>query len=197
MSEDVYLEALDRFGRLLQRARTDKRIREPTALILATADARGRPSTRTVLLKDFDQQGFVFYTNRESRKGEQMAMNAWAALCFYWDPHWEQVVIEGPVKQVSKKEADNYWMTRPRLSQLGAWASIQSRPLPSRTKLLAAVSHYESKFSGTLVPRPEYWHGYRVLPHRIEFWKGRPFRLNDRLLYEKTNQKWKVCRLYP
>ena len=157
----------------------------------------GRPSARTVLLKDFGRDGFVFYTNRESRKGEQLAVNSWAALCFYWDPYWEQAVVEGPVQEVSPVEADLYWVTRSRISQLGAWASRQSRPLASRSQLISEVAACEAKYQGSAVPRPEYWSGFRVIPHRIEFWTGRSFRLNDRLLYEKTGQGWTVKRLYP
>ncbi len=197
MNQDLYQEALEEFGRRLGRGREEGLIRQPTAMTLATADARGRPSARTVLLKDFGRDGFVFYTNRESRKGEQLAANSWAALCFYWDPYWEQAVVEGPVQEISPVEADFYWVTRSRISQLGAWASRQSRPLASRARLISQVSAYEAEYQGADIPRPEYWSGFRVIPHRIEFWTGRPFRLNDRLLYEKTDQGWTVKRLYP
>ena len=197
MSEDLYWEALQEFGRRLRRGQEEGLIRQPTAMTLATADDRGRPSARTVLLKDFGRDGFLFYTNRESRKGEQLAANPWAALCFYWDPYWEQAVVEGPVQEVSPVEADLYWVTRPRISQLGAWASRQSRPLANRSQLISEVSACEAKYQGSTVPRPEYWSGFRVIPHRIEFWTGRSFRLNDRLLYEKTRQGWTVNRLYP
>ena len=197
MSEDLYQEALDEFGRRLRRGRDEGLILQPAAMTLATADERGRPSVRTVLLKEFGRDGFVFYTNRESRKGEQLAVNSWAALCFYWDPYWEQAVVEGPVEEVSPVEADLYWGTRSRISQLGAWASKQSRALSSRDQLVSEVAAFEAEYRGSDVPRPEYWSGFRVTPHRIEFWTGRSFRLNDRLLYEKTGQGWTVRRLYP
>ena len=148
MNDDLYQEALEEFGRRLRRGREDGLIRQPTAMTLATADDRGRPSARTVLLKDFDRHGFVFYTNRESRKGEQLAANSWAALCFYWDPYWEQAVVEGPVQEVSPVEADLYWVTRSRISQLGAWASRQSRPLSSRVHLISEVTAYETQVPG-------------------------------------------------
>lgn len=197
MSGDLYQEALDEFGRRLRRGREEGLILQPTAMTLATADDRGRPSARTVLLKEFARDGFVFYTNRESRKGKQLAANSWAALCFYWDPYWEQAVVEGPVQEVSPVEADLYWVTRSRISQLGAWASRQSRPLASRDRLVSEVTACEARYRGSDVPRPEYWSGYRVIPHRIEFWTGRSFRLNDRLLYERTDRGWTVERLYP
>ncbi len=197
MSDDLYQEALEEFGRRLRRGRDEALILQPTAMTLATADDRGRPSSRTVLLKDFGRDGFVFYTNRESRKGEQLSANSWASLCFYWDPYWEQAVVEGPVQEVSPVEADLYWVTRSWISQVGAWASKQSRPLASRDQLISEVTAYEKKYQGSTVPRPEHWSGFRVIPHRIEFWTGRSFRLNDRRLYEKTGQGWTVKRLYP
>ena len=197
MNPDLYQEALEEFGRRLGRGREEGLIRQPAAMTLATADDRGRPSARTVLLKEFGRDGFVFYTNRESRKGDQLAANSWAALCFYWDPYWEQAVVEGPVQEISPVEADLYWVTRSRISQLGAWASRQSRPLADRARLISEVVACEAKYPGSDVPRPEYWSGFRVIPHRIEFWTGRSFRLNDRLLYEKTGQGWTVRRLYP
>ena len=146
MNQDLYQEALEEFGRRLGRGREEGLIRQPAAMTLATADARGRPSARTVLLKDFGRDGFVFYTNRESRKGEQLAANSWAALCFYWDPYWEQAVVEGPVQEISPVEADLYWVTRSRISQLGAWASRQSRPLASRARLISEVTAYEAEY---------------------------------------------------
>ena len=148
MIRDLYQEALEEFGRRLHRGREEGLIRQPTAMTLATADDRGRPSARTVLLKDFGRDGFVFYTNRESRKGEQLAANSWAALCFYWDPYWEQAVVEGPVQEVSPVEADLYWVTRSRISQLGAWASRQSRPLAGRARLISEVVACEAEVPG-------------------------------------------------
>ena len=192
----TYPQAIRRFGLLFRQAsRTG--LQEPTAMALATADAQGRPSVRTVLLKEATPSGFVFYTNLKSRKGKQLAANPRAALCFFWDKLMEQVLVEGLVKPVSGREADNYWASRPRESQIGAWASLQSRPLDSRKKLLARVTKYKSKFLGKPVPRPLHWGGFRLIPNRIEFWKRRPFRLHERLLFKKRGGRWVKTFLYP
>lgn len=193
---DVYREALDRFQNLLQRAHeTD--LPEPTAMTVATADAKGRPAVRSILLKGVDENGFVFYTNVQSRKGRALAVNPWAALCFFWQPLMEQVEVEGPVHGVTKHEADAYWMTRDRQSQLGAWASHQSQPLDSRRMLKLRVADYARHFNGRPIPRPPYWSGYRVVPRRIEFWKAKPFRLHERVCYEMTLHGWSKCLLNP
>jgi len=191
-----YSHILQRVHRLLYRARRS-RLQEPTAMALATADARGRPTVRTVLLKDADDRGFVFYTNLESRKGRHLARNPRAALCWYWDPLREQVMVEGTVRIVSKAEADAYWATRPRQAQLGAWASRQSRTLDRRATLIARVARYTQRFAGRPIPRPSHWSGFRLIPDRVELWTARPFRLNDRLLYQRMGHRWKVSRLYP
>lgn len=195
---DLYQEAIERFQQILERAR-ETNLSEPTAMTLSTADEQGRVSSRTVLLKGCDERGFVFYTNRESRKGEQLAQNPRGALCFYWDPLGEQVLVEGPVVQVDDEESDAYWRTRPRDSQIGAWASQQSRPLESRADFLLAVALYAAKFLGRKVPRPPYWGGYRVQPVRIEFWKSQPFRLHFRSVYRKNESdgNWSLLSLYP
>ncbi len=166
-------------------------------MALATADARGRPAVRTVLLKAADRRGFVFYTNLESRKGRHLARNPHAALCWYWDPLREQVMVEGTVRIVSKVEADAYWATRPRQAQLGAWASRQSRRLDRRATLIARMARYKHRFAGRPIPRPTHWSGFRLIPHRVEFWTARPFRLNDRLLYQRVGKRWEVSQLYP
>lgn len=166
-------------------------------MTLATADRRGRPTIRTVLLKAADRRGFVFYTNLESRKGRQLVKNPHAALCWYWDPLREQVMVEGLVRPVPSAEADAYWSTRPRQAQLSAWASRQSRTLDRRATLLARVAYYTKRFTGRPIPRPSHWSGFRLIPHRVEFWTARPFRLNDRLLYQRVGKRWKVTRLYP
>ena len=147
---------------------------DPTAMSLATADANGQPSVRMVLLKGFDAQGFVFYTNFESRKGEQLLANPRAALCFHWKSIRRQVRIEGSVATVSETEADDYYASRPRDSQIGAWASQQSRPLESRFELEKRVAQFTAKHAIGKVPRPPYWSGFRVAPERIEFWHGCP-----------------------
>lgn len=194
---DFYQEALDRFGGLLQQAKgTD--IGEPTAFTLATADAEGRPSARTVLLKGYDDRGFVFYTNLNSRKGRQLAVNPHVALCFHWQPLLEQVLIEGVVEPVSSTEADAYWASRPRESQIGGWASRQSEPLADRTELEKRVSEYEAEFQGREIPRPPHWSGYRVEPAFIEFWTARPGRLHDRVrFYADDGGEWRKVLLNP
>lgn len=197
MTDDpLYRQAIQRFGELLVRANSLPE-REPTAILLATADAAGRPSARTVLLRAFDDRGFVFFTNEESRKGRQLAVNPRAALCFYRDGLQEQAHVEGDVVEVSDAESDAYWASRPRESQLGAWASLQSRSLDNRATFEARLAEFDQRFAGRPVPRPPYWHGYRVVPDRIEFWKGRPFRLHDREVYERGPDGWTVRLLYP
>lgn len=191
-----YTQAIRRFKRILARAQKS-RLREPTAMALATADRRGRPSVRTVLLKEADDRGFVFYTNSESRKGKELAANPRAALCVFWEPFKEQVIIEGNVKLVSAKEADRYWASRPRLSQLGAWASRQSGVLEGRSVLLKRLGFYAVEFAGRNIPRPPQWVGFRLVPQRIEFWSRRPARLHERQLYVKSGKHWKVKHLYP
>lgn len=194
---DLYEEALSHFAEWFKEA-GKKGLREPTAVCLATADARGRPSARTVLLKGFDARGFVFYTNLRSRKGQQMAANPHAALCFYWDPWARQVMIEGPIQPVSKTEAEAYWASRPRASQIGAWASLQSAPLGSRRLLQTRVAESLEKFKKSKIPRPEYWSGMRLVPERIEFWVSRPSRLHERTLYSaQTEGGWTKTLLYP
>ena len=194
---DLYREALTRFGGLLEQAKgTD--LGEPTAFTLATADAEGRPSARTVLLKGFDELGFVFYTNLKSRKGRQLAGNPHAALCFHWQPLREQVLIEGSVHSVDPAEADAYWASRPRVSQIGGWASHQSEPLSDRAELEKRVSDYEAEFEGREVPRPPHWSGFRVNPDFIEFWTARPGRLHDRVRYCPDEQGgWRKVLLNP
>lgn len=172
---------------------------DANAMALATADAAGRPSVRMVLLKGFDDRGFVFYTNLESRKGTQLGANPHAALCFHWKTLRRQVRIEGPVDRVSAEEADSYFQSRPRASQIGAWASSQSRPLEGRWQLERRVAEFTVKFNLGSVPRPPHWSGFRVVPHRIEFWRDRPFRLHERLVFVRGNaeEPWQTHRLFP
>lgn len=192
----LYSEALARFGELLDAAlATD--LREPTAMTLATADADGRPSVRTMLLKRFDEQGFVFFTNSHSRKGRELDENPRAALCFFWQPMMQQVRIEGAITAIDAEESDGYWETRTRDSQLGAWASQQSDPLEDRKLLEHEVSEYHARFLNQPVPRPPHWFGYRVIPERIEFWKAGWHRLHERELYEKTADGWCKTLLFP
>lgn len=170
---------------------------DPTAMALGTVDENGNPSVRIVLLKAFDDRGFVFYTNFEGRKGRQLLANPGAALCFYWPTIDIQVRIEGTVTNVADEEADAYFASRHRLSQIGAWASRQSEPLETPTALDERVRGYEKKFEGKSVPRPKYWSGFRVRPERIEFWKGKPNRLHERHLYTRAGAGWKVETIYP
>jgi pyridoxamine 5'-phosphate oxidase len=177
---------------------------DPNAMALATADASGVPSVRMVLLKGIDDRGFVFYTNLESRKGVQLAENPNAALCFHWKSLKRQVRVEGPVESVSDAEADEYFHSRPRGSQIGAWASRQSRPLEGRWELEKRVAEFTAKHAIGTIPRPPHWSGFRVLPNRIEFWHDRPFRLHDRVVFHRASQSgggpdegWTTERLFP
>lgn len=170
---------------------------EPTALTVASrADGEG-VSARAVLLKHFDERGFVFYTNLESNKGRQLRAKPEAALVFHWKTIRRQVLVEGRVEQVSDREADAYFATRPRGSQLGAWASKQSQVLNSRAELLKRVVAVEARYSGRKVPRPPHWSGFRVIPHMIEFWNGQDNRLHDRFRYTLGEAGWEKQRLYP
>jgi pyridoxamine 5'-phosphate oxidase len=170
---------------------------DPEAMALATADTDGQPSVRMVLLKDHGPDGFVFYTNAQSAKGEQLAHNPRAGLLFHWKAIRRQVRIEGTVERVAVAEADAYFASRARDSQLGAWASDQSRPLDSRPTFERRFEQVKSRFDGQNVPRPPYWHGYRVTPKRIEFWSDRPHRLHERRLFVRANDGWTEGLLYP
>ena len=183
---DLLREALARFDEVFARA-GEKESSEPTAVILATANADGRPSARTVLLKGVDVRGFVFYTNSSSRKGRDLRENPRAALAFFWQSVFEQVLVEGAVESVSEAESDAYWATRRRESCIGAWASDQSAPLASRGELRVRYAEHEHRFAGAEVPRPPHWRGYRVVPERIEFWRPGDHRLNERDCYERTD----------
>lgn len=172
---------------------------DPNAMVLSTVGPEGRPSSRVVLLKGFDAEGFVFYGNLESRKFRELRAHPWAALNFHWKPLGKQVRIEGGVTQVADQEADAYFATRARGSQIGAWASRQSEPLPSRAALEAAVRDVEARYAGSNVPRPPFWSGFRLDPDRIEFWKAGEFRLHDRHVFRRASaaDAWTVERLYP
>ncbi|KFN48905.1 hypothetical protein P873_13210 [Arenimonas composti TR7-09 = DSM 18010] len=197
-SKDLYAEALATFSSLLAEA-TAAGDPESTAMTVATADPDGRPHARTVLLKAHDERGFVFYTNFDSAKGRQLTTNPQAALLFHWKTLRDgvQVRIEGTVEPVSLAEADAYFATRPRVSQLGAWASLQSQTLPKRSVLDARVSAYEKEFADGPVPRPPHWSGFRVVPELIEFWYGARFRLHDRDVYERIDGAWTLRQLFP
>jgi len=189
-------EIIDRFTKSMHEARLAGE-QEPTAMVLGTSDGQGLVTTRTVLLKALDADGFVFFTNTRSRKGRQMAQCPRVAATFLWKTIYCQVHLVGSVTPVTDQEADAYFATRDRGSQVGAWASDQSRPLDSRDTLLGKVREFEQKFAGLEVPRPPHWSGYRIRPDTVEFWHGHEFRLHDRFFYTQSGQGWQVHRLYP
>ena len=193
---DLYAEALIRFDELYARA-MESGLHDANAMSVSTVGANGRPSSRVVLLKAHDARGFVFYTNYDSRKGEELLANPYAALCFFWHELHEQVRIEGPCHPVSEEEGDAYFATRPRLSQIGAWASDQSRPLASRELFEQRLAEVQARFEGQQVPRPPRWSGYRVTPERIEFWRGVESRLHERTAYWPEGGRWHKGLLFP
>lgn len=171
---------------------------DPNAMALATVDETGMPDARMVLLKGFDQDGFVFYTNTESQKGRQLAATPKAALCFHWKSLRRQVRLRGMVRPVGPDEADAYFQTRPRLSRIGAWASQQSRPLESRFALEKAVALYTARYPAGVIPRPPYWSGFRIVPQAFEFWRDGAFRLHDRVRFSPADEGgWRRETLYP
>ncbi len=185
------------FESWLDEAKSSNMVKEPTAMALATASRNGKPSVRIVLLKSYDKRGFAFFTNMKSRKGKELKANPYASLCFYWMPLLRQVRIYGKITGVSKKEADKYFASRSRESQIGAWASEQSKVLSSREELEKLYKEFEGKFKGRKIPRPPHWSGFRLVPDQIEFWEECPHRLHDRTLYTKKSGKWKISKLFP
>jgi len=175
----------------------DAGLQEPSAMSLATLDADGHPDARMVLLKGVDERGFVFYTNLGSPKARALLQEPWAALCFYWDKIDKQIRVRGRAHRVSDDEADAYFATRPRLSQIGAWASRQSRPMRGYFELEAEVAKTVVRFGVGEVPRPPFWSGFRVVPEQIEFWKQKPFRRHERILYTRAAGIWQKQWLYP
>lgn len=175
----------------------DARIKDASAMALATADAAGRPSVRMVLLKDVDERGFVFYTHLTSPKAGDLRINPVAEVCFHWAPEGRQVRVHGSVAPVAAEEADAYFATRPRLSQLGAWASAQSSPMPHGLALASAVAEAAVRFPLGPVPRPPHWSGFRLAPEWIEFWREGPFRRHDRVRYARADGGWRSERLFP
>ena len=198
-ADESLFEAAEPFGlfaRWLEEA-TRSEPADANAMALATAGADGAPDVRMVLLKGCDTGGFAFYSNRESAKGRQLAANPNAALVFHWKSLRRQVRVRGPVEELSAEEADAYFATRARDTRVGAWASQQSRPLESREALEARVAEEARRFEGEEPPRPPYWSAWRVVPAAVEFWRDRPFRLHDRLLFERDGEGWRRTRLYP
>lgn len=196
--EDLAADWHTQFGRWFADAVAHP-LPEPNAMIVATADAAGHPSGRTVLLKGYDPDGFVFYTNYDSRKGGELAVNPWASLVFPWFPMQRQVVVTGPVERVDRAETEEYFASRPRGSQLGAWASTQSRVIPDRAALDDAYEAVAERFADVeRIPPPPHWGGFRVRPESVEFWQGRASRLHDRLRFRRTEAgAWVTERLAP
>lgn len=195
--KDLARDPFRQFEKWFQEAEASKLV-EPNAMVLATATRDGRPSARTVLLKNVDGRGFVFYTNYESRKGRELDGNPRASLVFPWFPFERQVIVEGPVTKLSREEAEAYFHSRPLPSQLATWASAQSSIIPGRKALEDAMKELEKKYAGQVVPLPPYWGGFRVAPETVEFWQGRRSRLHDRLRYRRAaDGGWTVERLAP
>ena len=190
------VDPIETFRELQARAR-ESEPHEGIAVCLATANATGQPSARVVLLKGFDERGFVFYTNYESPKGCQIGENPHGALCFYWSSLNTQVRAEGTVRPVSEAESDAYFASRPRGSQIGAWASRQSQPIASRAEIEHQVAEVDARFDGREVERPPHWGGFRLAPQRIEFWNAGEDRLHDRFVYTRTADGWSCERLQP
>jgi pyridoxamine 5'-phosphate oxidase len=189
-------DPITEFQNAVERAQAHQVDTAPVAL--ATADAHGRPSVRMVLLRGADASGFVFHTNYNSRKGRDLDGNPHAALCFHWVTLDEQIRVEGRVERLPDAESDEYFQSRPRGSQLGAWASAQSEVLPARETLEEQYREVERRFQDIeVIPRPPFWGGYRLVPDQIEFWYGRPDRLHDRVLYTREGDRWRIERLYP
>jgi pyridoxamine 5'-phosphate oxidase len=197
LEADAAASPIEQFHRWFAEA-LEADLLEANAMALATADAAGVPSVRMVLLKNLDERGFVFFSNYESRKGRELAVNPNAALCFHWKELERQVRATGTVERLGREESEEYFRSRPRPSQIGAWASEQSRVIEGRETLEAARRHYEEKFAAGEIPMPPHWGGYLLRPHEVEFWQGRPGRLHDRLQYlRKEDGSWHLSRLSP
>lgn len=193
---DLAADPFDLFATWFDQA-SQSELADPNAMTLATADARGRPSARIVLLKGWDRQGFVFYTNLESRKSREIEENARVALLFHWKSRKRQIRIEGDAAPVTAAEADEYFASRPRMSRIGAWASDQSRPLGERAELEQRLERTVARYAEQEIPRPPHWSGWRVVPRAIEFWEDRDFRLHDRAVFTRDGDTWSATRLYP
>lgn len=193
--EDVQPNPIDQFRIWFDQAQHAE-LPEPNAMTVASVDADGKPSARTVLIKEVTNEGFVFFTNYESRKGQALTANPQAALLFFWPELERQIRVEGSVEKISEKESDDYFHSRPLDSRIGAWASPQSQVISGRTQLVTKAAEYALKFALN-PPRPPHWGGFRVKPEALEFWQGRPSRLHDRIQYLKNNDAWTIQRLAP
>lgn len=196
LESDVELNPINQFEKWWQQA-VDSKIEEPNAMTLATSTSEGSPSARTVLLKNFTNEGFVFFSNYESHKAMQIEQNPFVALLFFWKEMERQVRIEGSIHKVSAEESDHYFASRPRESRIGAWSSPQSKVIENREFLQQNVAKYNTQFDTENIPRPEFWGGYIVIPTMIEYWQGRPGRLHDRIQYTSSNNEWIIKRLAP
>jgi len=194
--KDVHKNPVTQFSKWFTEA-VDAKVNEPNAMTVCTATKVGKPSARIILLRNFDDNGFVFYTNYNSRKGGEIIENPNAALLFFWPELERQVRIEGVLSKQSAEESDLYFKSRPRTSKLGAWTSAQSKVIPNRKTLDEEYEKLSEKYPGEDVPRPDHWGGYLLKPFSIEFWQGRPSRLHDRILYTKENGEWNIMRLAP
>ena len=193
-----YSDPIDYFKLWYEQAEHHPHIEEANAVNLATASAQGLPSSRMVLLKHFDENGFVFYTNLDSRKGRQLSANPHAAMCFYWEPLARQIRIEGRIAPVADDQADEYFASRPFKSKIGAWASKQSQPLKDQATLLKEVTKMAVKYTAQSVPRPSFWSGFQLLPNRMEFWQRGEYRLHQRVCYSRNSlSQWQKQLLYP
>ena len=197
LKKDVQMNPLQQFRKWFHEA-INSEILEPNAMTLATINSEGKPVARIVLLKNLDEQGFIFFTNYQSQKGQNLLDNPWASLVFWWGELERQVRVEGKVAKISESESDQYFYSRPIGSQLGAWASPQSQVIPNRQFLENRLQEFTQQYENKTIPRPENWGGYRVIPNTIEFWQGRQNRLHDRLCYRlNEEQQWQIDRLAP
>ncbi|WP_029038670.1 pyridoxamine 5'-phosphate oxidase [Salinimicrobium xinjiangense] len=197
LEEEIPQDPFELFHVWIQETETNKEVEEINTMNLSTIGLDGYPKTRVVLLKEYDREGFVFYTNYESEKGRSIEKNPKVCLSFFWPTSERQVVVKGIAKKVSDEESETYFHSRPRGSQLGAWASQQSSVIPSRIYLQEKLDLLEQEYSGKEIPKPVYWGGYKVFPSEIEFWQGRPNRLHDRIYFSKEGSEWKIDRLAP
>lgn len=194
---DLETEPLNQFKKWFAEVNPEENF-EANGMVLSTVNAEGKPSSRVMLLKEVAQGGFVFYTNYNSRKGQEINLNSQVALVFWWPSVERQVRVEGVIKKFEDISSTAYFQSRPRGSQLGAWASAQSEPIDSRDVLELNIKRLEAKYpDGTIIPKPDYWGGYVVIPNAVEFWQGRPDRLHDRFLYTREGEQWRISRLSP